>query len=87
MVFTGLTGISRHLDACAGKLPRAQRLRNLRGAFALEPGHAASLRGQRVVLVDDVMTTGATLEAATLALREAGVAHVTAAVLARTGLD
>ena len=56
-------------------------------AFAVEPARAASLRGQRVVLIDDVMTTGATLHAATLALREAGVAHVTAAVLARTGLD
>ena len=76
-----------HATEAQSSLPRAQRLRNLRGAFALEPGHAASLRGQRVVLVDDVMTTGATLEAATLALREAGVAHVTAAVLARTGLD
>ena len=68
-------------------LPRAQRLRNLQGAFALEPGRAAALRGQRVVLVDDVMTTGATLHAATQALREAGVAHVTAAVLARTPPD
>ena len=68
-------------------LPRAQRLRNLQGAFALEPGRAAALRGRRVVLVDDVMTTGATLHAATQALREAGVAHVTAAVLARTPPD
>ena len=76
-----------HATEAQSSLPRVQRLRNLRGAFAVEPGRATSLRGQRVVLVDDVMTTGATLEAATLALREAGVAHVTAAVLARTGLD
>ena len=76
----------RATEAQSG-LPRAQRLRNLRGAFAVEPARAASLRGQRVVLIDDVMTTGATLHAATMALREAGVAHVTAAVLARTGLD
>lgn len=68
-------------------LPRAQRLRNLQGAFALEPGRARALRGQRVVLLDDVMTTGATLHAATQALREAGVAHVTAMVLARTQAD
>lgn len=68
-------------------LPRAQRLHNLRGAFAVEPSRAAALRGLRVVLLDDVMTTGATLHAATLALREAGVAHVTGLVLARTATD
>ena len=73
-------------DAQSG-LPRAQRLRNLQGAFVVEPERVASLRGQRVVLVDDVMTTGATLHCATQALHEAGVAHVTAIVLARTGLD
>lgn len=76
-----------HATEAQSSLPRAQRLRNLRGAFAIEPRRAALLRGQRVVLIDDVMTTGATLHAATLALREAGVAHVTTAVLARTGLD
>ncbi|MBL7087893.1 ComF family protein [Acidovorax sp.] len=76
-----------HATEAQSGLPRAERLRNLRGAFALEPARATALRGQRVVLIDDVMTTGATLHAATQALREAGVAHVTAAVLARTGLD
>ena len=76
-----------HATEAQSGLPRAQRLRNLHGAFAVEPGRAAALRGQHVVLVDDVMTTGATLHAATLALREAGVAGVTAMVLARTGLE
>ena len=75
-----------HATEAQSGLGRAQRLRNLRGAFALEPLRAARLRGQRVVLIDDVMTTGATLDAATQPLREAGVAHVTAVVLARTGL-
>ena len=76
-----------HATEAQSGLPRAQRLRNLRGAFAVEPARAAALRGLRVVLVDDVMTTGATLHAATEALREAGVGHVTALALARTGLD
>lgn len=73
----------RATEAQSG-LPRSQRLRNLRGAFAVEPTRAAALQGRRVVLVDDVMTTGATLNAATHALRQAGAAHITALVVART---
>ena len=65
-------------------LPRAQRLRNVRGAFSIHPLQAAALRGQRVMLVDDVMTTGASMHMAAKALQEAGVAHVTALVFART---
>ena len=65
-------------------LPRSQRLRNLHRAFAVEPTRATALQGQRLVLVDDVMTTGATLNAAAQALRAAGAAHITALVVART---
>jgi ComF family protein len=65
-------------------LARAERLRNLRGAFALEPTRQHALRGQRVVLVDDVMTSGASLFAAAQVLREGGAAHVAAIVFART---
>lgn len=65
-------------------LGRAERRRNVRGAFAAEPLRAAQLRGRRVLLVDDVMTSGASLHAAAQALREAGVAAVGALVVART---
>lgn len=65
-------------------LGRTERLHNVRGAFAVQPLRAASLRGQRVVLVDDVMTSGASLHAAATVLREAGAAHITALVVART---
>ena len=75
-----------HATEAQSGLPRARRLHNLRGAFAVEPARAAALRGQRVLLLDDVMTTGATVHAATLALREAGAAHITVVVLARTAL-
>ncbi|QIL83480.1 ComF family protein [Diaphorobacter sp. HDW4A] len=66
------------------QLSRAQRLRNLRASFAVDPLRAHQLRGRRVLLVDDVMTTGATLHTAALALRRAGAAEVRALVLART---
>ena len=65
-------------------LTRAERLRNLRGAFVLDPFAAPQLAGRRVLLVDDVMTTGATLHAAAAPLRNAGAAQVSAIVLART---
>lgn len=65
-------------------LTRAERLRNLRGAFALEPLRAAEVGGRRVVLLDDVMTSGASLFAAAAVLRAAGAAHITGLVLART---
>ncbi len=67
-------------------LPRAERLRNVRHAFAIEPLRAGVLAGARVVLVDDVMTSGASIHAVAATLRQAGAAHVTAIVLARAEL-
>lgn len=65
-------------------LSRAQRLVNLRGAFALEPLRAHEVKGLRIVLVDDVMTTGASLNSAAQVLHDAGAPQITALVLART---
>ena len=65
-------------------LPRAERLANLVGAFAVEPLRATQLRGKKVLLIDDVMTSGASLHTAARVLREAGAAKVSALVLART---
>jgi ComF family protein len=62
----------------------AGRRENVRGAFRAR--RRARLKGKSVLLVDDVMTTGATANEAARALRAAGATRVTVAVLARAGL-
>jgi ComF family protein len=56
---------------------------NVRGAFSVTEAGRATLFGKRVVLVDDVYTTGATVSSATRALKKAGVADVTVLTFAR----
>lgn len=73
-----------HDTPAQSSLPRDARLRNVRGAFGVAAGQEGELDGRRVVLVDDVMTSGATLFAAAQALRAAGASHITGLVLART---
>jgi len=65
-------------------LPRSARLANLQGAFATEPLRTREVRGRHLLLVDDVMTSGASLHSAAHALLQAGAARVSALVLART---
>jgi ComF family protein len=66
------------------ELPREQRLHNLQGAFVVHPQQAARLAGARVLLVDDVSTTGATLQAGARALLNAGAQRVSGLVFAHT---
>jgi ComF family protein len=68
------------------ELKREARLANVKGAFQIDPLRAPAVKGRRVVLVDDVMTSGASLFTAAQALRSAGAAHITGIVLARTPL-
>ena len=62
-----------HATVKQHRLDRAGRLRNLRGAFIMR-GHARP--PPTVIVVDDILTTSATLEACASVLREAGVLHV-----------
>ena len=65
-------------------LGRAGRQRNLRAAFWVEPAQHRRVQGLHLALVDDVMTTGATLREAAAELLRAGATRVDAWVLART---
>jgi len=73
--------IRRRRTRSQGHLTRLQRAENVRGAFAVKPG--AALAGKRVLLVDDVFTTGATIEACARVLKRAGAARVDVLTLAR----
>jgi ComF family protein len=63
-------------------LTRAERKLNVRGAFAVSPARVARIAGRRVLLVDDVITTGATCGSAARALMRAGAAQVDVLALA-----
>lgn len=65
-------------------LPLSERAANIRDAFAVEPTRRALLRGRTVTVVDDVMTTGATLGEISRVLRGAGAARVQVWAFART---
>src|SRR5205823_5404499 len=60
---------------------RAERMENLRNAFRLRPRR--DVRGSRVLLVDDVLTTGSTLSECARVLKQAGASSVYAATAAR----
>ncbi len=64
-------------------MTRPQRMDNVQGAFAVAPDRADAVAGRRVLLVDDVLTTGSTLNAAARALERAGAAGVDVLVFAR----
>ena len=67
-----------------GAMPSAKaRKRNVDGAFGVPRAGGARLAGKSVLLVDDVLTTGATLDACAVALKKAGAARVAVLALAR----
>lgn len=70
-------------------LSASQRQRNVQGAFAAHPDFLARTKGRRLLIVDDVMTTGSTVKAVTHALKRAGAEQVDVISFARvvTGAD
>jgi ComF family protein len=73
--------IRRRRTPSQGRLGAVGRARNVRGAFVLRPGR--SVKGKRLVIVDDVLTTGATVDECARVLRREGAAFVGVLTLAR----
>ncbi|MGB0908618.1 MAG: ComF family protein, partial [Maricaulaceae bacterium] len=71
----------RRATASQGGKTATGRRRNVQGAFALREG--TDLDGKHIVIIDDVMTTGATLEACAQTLKKGGARRVDALTLAR----
>lgn len=72
----------RHTPSTRGQ-GRAARFQQMENAFALNPKNRISLRGRPVLIIDDVMTTGATLAAVAQICHDAGASHLSVLLLAR----
>jgi ComF family protein len=74
------SAVRQKLTPPQASLPLKQRVKNIKGAFAVR----ANLTGKRIAIVDDVMTTGASLNELAKSLKKAGASHVECWVIART---
>jgi ComF family protein len=80
-----LTGALRRVRSTPQQvgLSRSERAVNVQGAFAVTPGGKAAISGKRLVLVDDVLTSGATIDTCARTLLRAGASNVDVLVFAR----
>ena len=65
-------------------LPLKERVKNIKGAFKVNANKLDKLQGKRIAIIDDVMTTGASLNELAKTLKNAGTSHVECWVIART---
>lgn len=74
----------RRATKSQGEMPSAKaRRRNVRGAFVVPVVHRAAVQGRHILLIDDVLTTGATVDACARALKWAGAEKVSVLAVAR----
>jgi ComF family protein len=74
------SAIRQKLTPPQASLPLKERVKNIKGAFSVN----TDLTGKRIAIVDDVMTTGASLNELAKTLKKAGASHVECWVIART---
>lgn len=65
-------------------LPLKERVKSIHGVFSIKKSHAHNLQGLKIALIDDVMTSGASLNELAKTIKKAGASHVECWVIART---
>ena len=76
--------IRHKLTPPQASLPLKERVKNIRGVFSIADAQAKNLQGLKIAIIDDVMTTGASLNELANTLKKAGASHVECWVVART---
>lgn len=76
--------IRQTLTPPQASLPLKERVKNIKGAFKVQGDRLNQFKGKRIAIVDDVMTSGASLNELAKTLKQAGATHVECWVIART---
>ncbi len=76
--------IREKLTPPQASLPLKERVKNIRGVFSIKKAHQPNLKDLKIALIDDVMTTGASLNELAKTFKKAGASHVECWVIART---